>query len=251
MPELVAIGGARLDGVLLTYILSAAAGIAALWVWLKRKPDPADRVWLDLLINAALIALLVWKLAYILKDPQAVVHSPASIILVRGSSTDALLGLFAALIYLLLAVRLRKLPWLRLLDAAPLAVLPGCALWNGLTDFPYRLVYAILFLIVYGYLLRAPAAPGSGESGRTAMLGAGIGGLTVSLFAPYPPGAFPELTGGLSALQWGFILLAAAGALLRSQKGITSLSDEHTSITKGGAGDEQSGQETGAGAGKH
>ncbi|GGD47118.1 hypothetical protein [Paenibacillus nasutitermitis] len=247
MPELVSIGGARLDGVLLTYILSAAAGFGALWIWLKKRPDVQDRFSLDLLINAALIALLVWKLAFIVRDPQAVWHSPASLILVRGSSTDALFGLFAAIIYLLIALRLRKLPWRRLMDVAPFAVLPGCVLWNGLSDFPYRLIYAILLLVVYGYMLRVAAVSGSGESARTAMLGAGIGGLAVSLFAPYPPGTFPELTGGLSALQWCFVLMGAAGALLRSHTGIGSLSGEHTSINKGGAGDERSGQETGAG----
>ncbi|MBW7455499.1 hypothetical protein ACFOLF_25815 [Paenibacillus sepulcri] len=221
MPELVSIGSARLDGLLLTFILSAAAGLGALWLWQRRSPDSPDRVLQDLLFNAVVIALLGWKLAFIIRDPESVWNSPQSLLLVRGSDTDALIGLFLALLYLLLAVRVRKLSWLRLLDTAAMAVLPGSAVWNGLTDFPYRIIYALLFLIVYIYLLRSVQAsePVSGEYGRAGLLGAGIGGLVVSLFAPYPPGDFPDLTAGLSALQWCFILLAAGGALLQVKRG--------------------------------
>ncbi|MBW7476836.1 hypothetical protein K0T92_19145 [Paenibacillus oenotherae] len=221
MPELISIGTFRLDGGLLAAFLSVIAGLTALGLWTKRSPDTRNGPWLDLLTNAAVITVIGWKIGFLLHDPALLWERPSSLIIVRGSLSDLLLGLLAAALYMTWTVKRKRISWLRLLDVIPYAALPGFIVWNAITAFPYRIVYMILVIFIYAALLRSQEAgtPGTGDAIRLVLLGAGFGGLVSSLFAAYPQGTWPQMTLGLTLLQWCLIGLAVIGSLWRKPSG--------------------------------
>ncbi|MFC5651885.1 hypothetical protein ACFPYJ_22735 [Paenibacillus solisilvae] len=223
MPEMLPVGSLRLDGALLTAILSVAAGLCALRVWFWRIALESELrlFWMAALTNMCLISLIGWKLAFLIDDPSLLWNRPSSLILLRGSASDAAALLLAAVIYLLILIRRRRIPMVQLLDILPYAVLPGCFVWELLWQTPYLLPYASLVIVIYIVLIRTPeaAVPGSGKSSQLCALGLGYGGLLVSLFTVYPPSAVPLLILGLTRLQWIFIALAGLGALLQARNG--------------------------------
>lgn len=221
MPELISVGSLRLDGGLLAAFLSVIAGLTALGIWINRSKSTRGGPWLDLMINASVITVVGWKLAFLLHDPAMLWERPSSILIVRGSFSDLLIGIIAASLYLVWALRRKRLSWLKFFDVLPFAILPGFIAWNAITAFPYRMVYMVLFVVLYIVLLRSQEAgvPGTGDAMRMFLIGIGFGGLTVSLFAVYPQGTWPELILGLTMLQWCFIGLAVLGALWRKQDG--------------------------------
>ncbi|BBH21896.1 hypothetical protein Back11_32410 [Paenibacillus baekrokdamisoli] len=221
MPELLTLGTLRLDGILLTAILSAAVGFIALSIWLKHVGDERKAWWVSLWPNGCLLTLLCWKLAFLFNEPSMLWERPSSLILMRGSAEDAALGIMVALIYMIIAVRKRGITVLSLLDILPFAVLPCCIGFGLLWQNPYLLPYAGLFAALYVVLLRSPGTreAGSGRSAQITLLGAGLGGLLISLFAPYSPGMLPELTVGLTTGQWSFVGLSVLGTLLQARSG--------------------------------
>lgn len=221
MPELVSVGSLRLDGGLLAAFLSVIAGLTALGIWIKRSRETREGPWLDLLTNGSIIAIAGWKLGFLLHDPSMLWERPGSILIVRGSFSDLLVGIIAAALYLAWALRRKRLSLLKFFDALPYAILPGLIVWNAITAFPYRIVYMLLFTVLYIVLLRSQEAgsPGTGDAMRMFLTGIGFGGLTVSLFANYPQGTWPDMMLGLTLLQWCLIGLAVLGALWRKKDG--------------------------------
>ncbi|RAP75223.1 hypothetical protein [Paenibacillus montanisoli] len=220
MTEPIAIGPLRLDAMMLAAIGSAAAGLAILKLWLARSPFKEERYWFELAVNAMIWILIGWKLAFLLREPEVLWERPSALIIVRGSGSDTAVGMLLAIVYLGYATRKRRIKALKLLDVLPFALLPACIVWTLITDRWYGIPYAILLAAVYGVLFRTGAAgrAGSGETASLALLGTGIGGLVVSLFAPYPPGELPMLTFGLTTLQWLFILMSLLGIGLPTRR---------------------------------
>ncbi|WP_308638325.1 hypothetical protein [Paenibacillus silvisoli] len=213
MSEPIAVGPLRLDAMLLAALVSAAVGLAMLKLWLSRSPLKEERYWLDLALNAMIWTLIGWKLTFLVREPEVLWERPSALIIMRGSGSDTLVGILLAIGYLAYASRKRGIPFVKLLDVWPFALLPAFFAWTLLTDRWYGIPYALLLAAVYGILFRTGAAgrAGSGEAASLALFGAGIGGLAVSLFAPYPAGELPGLTFGLTTLQWLFILLSLVG----------------------------------------
>ncbi|MFD0716579.1 hypothetical protein [Paenibacillus sp. GCM10027626] len=219
MPEIVSVGPLRLDGSLLAVLISIVAGLLALAIWIKMRPEKRTGPWVDVFMTAAVIALLGWKLGIVLSDPAIVWQRPAALLIMRGGMMELLIGLAAAAIYLMAGQLRGRIRLWELLAALPFALLPGLVVWSVLHDFPYYIVYAFVWAAVYIWLLWTSAADAvSGrELGRSGLLGLGIGGLAASLFAPITPGGWLQLTLGLTALQWGLIIISAAGALIRPE----------------------------------
>ncbi|WP_116191107.1 hypothetical protein [Paenibacillus taihuensis] len=224
MPEVIALGPLRLDAVLLAALIAGAAGFLAFKIRLRRlagseqseqsKQSKQAELWERLYVNTAIITLLCWKLLFLLRAPSMLWERPSSLVIVRGSGFDALIGLAAAIIYVAYVRYRTRIAGLLMLDMWPFAILPACLVWTLLTNVPYGLGYTVLYAILYVVLLRVDAEAGSGRFASIALLGSGIGGLLVSLFAPYPPGVVPSLTFGLTSLQWLFIGAGLVGSLL-------------------------------------
>ncbi|MCQ6559543.1 hypothetical protein [Paenibacillus mendelii] len=216
MPEIVSIGPFRADGTLLTAILSLVVGLAALSLWIRQKPEVRQGPWIDLLITASVITLIGWKVGFLLRDPSLLWTRPSAILIMRGNTGDVILGLTAAVIYLLVIHWRKRIAWMEFLNILPFALLPGWITWNALSEFPYRLIYAIVFAVVYVWIIRQQTSnvPEQGDAISSALLGIAIGGLAASLFAPYPPGYLPDLTWGLTSAQWLLIGLGVLGAVI-------------------------------------
>ncbi|SDX90101.1 hypothetical protein [Paenibacillus sp. CF384] len=216
MSETIELGPLRLDAMLLAGLLSAAVGLAMFKIWLSRSSLQGETNWMDIALNAVICTIIGWKLAFLVRDPELLWERPSALLLVRGSATDTAFGFLLACAYVAYAGRKRNIPLKKLLDVWPYAIIPGCIVWTLLTDFPYAIPYALLLACVYGILFRTGASSriGSGETASLSLLGTGIGGLFVSLFAAYPPGTLPALTFGLTMLQWLFIALSFIGILM-------------------------------------
>ncbi|GGG24312.1 hypothetical protein [Paenibacillus abyssi] len=205
MPEMVTLGPLTLDGLLLSVLISAAAGLLALTAWMRTKHQLREGPWVDLLFNVIVITGVCWKLGFLIGDPSLLWERPLSLLMVRGSELDALIGLTLSVIYLAFALRKRKLPLQAFLGVLPFALLPSLFIWNLLSAFPYQVPYALLNAILYLYLVRSSNEEGSAAVLRLYLLGMGFGGLVVSLFAVYPPGELIRTTLGLTGMQWIFI----------------------------------------------
>lgn len=212
MPDVIALGPLRLDAILLAALIAGAAGFIAI----KLKVAGTERadLWEKLYVNAAIIILLCWKLLFLLREPSMLWERPSSLVLVRGSGFDAIVGFAMAIFYIAYVRYRRQIPGLVMLDMWPFAVIPAGLVWTLLTNTLYGLPYTVLYVLVYAMMLRVDAVPGSGRIASMAWLGSGIGGLLVSLFAPYAPGVVPELTFGLTRLQLLFVGCGLVGALL-------------------------------------
>ncbi|SFT04142.1 hypothetical protein [Paenibacillus sp. BC26] len=217
MSEAIEIGPLRLDAMLLAGLLSAAVGLALFKLWIARSSLQGETNWLDIGLNAVICTIIGWKLAFLIRDPEILWERPSALLLVRGSGVDTAFGFVLACAYIGYAGRKRKIPLNKQLDVWPYAIVPGCFVWTLVTDIPYGIPYALLIACVYGVLFRTGASSriGSGESASISLLGTGIGGLFVSLFAAYPPGTLPALTYGLTTLQWLFIALSFIGIFMR------------------------------------
>lgn len=216
LPEVIAFGPLRLDAGLLAALIAGAAGFLALKMRLRGHAAGSEQaeLWGRLYVNAAIITLLCWKLLFLLREPSMLWERPSSIVIVRGSGFDAMIGLVAAAAYIAYVRSRMRIPGLVTLDVWPFAIIPACLVWTLLKSPLYGLGYAALYALLYVILLRVDAEAGSGRFAYIALLGSGIGGLLVSLFAPYPPGAVPDLTFGLTSLQWLFVVVGLLAALL-------------------------------------
>ncbi|SEP11155.1 hypothetical protein [Paenibacillus sp. OV219] len=212
MPEVIAVGPLRLDSVLLAALIAGAAGFIA--IKLKLTGTERSELWGQLYVNAAIITLLSWKLLFLLREPSMLWERPSSLVIVRGSGFDAMNGFAASIVYIAYVRYRRRIPSLVMLDTWPFALIPACLAWTLLTDLRYGIGYVVLYALVYAAMLRVDAEAGSGRLASIALLGSGLGGLLVSLFAPYAPGVVPELTLGLTRLQWLFVGCGLVGALL-------------------------------------
>ncbi|UVI28844.1 hypothetical protein [Paenibacillus spongiae] len=216
MPDIVSIGPFRADGTLLTVLISLAVGMAALAIWIRLDPASRQGPWIDILMTASIITLLGWKLGFLLRDPSLLWTRPSAILIMRGNAADVIIGLAGAVIYLI-AMHLRKrMSWKGFLNMLPFALLPGWITWSALNEFPYQLIYAIVYAAVFVWLImqKASEVPDDGSTISSALLGIGIGGLIASLFAPYPPGYVPGLTLGLTVSQWLLIGTGILGAVI-------------------------------------
>jgi len=224
MPDIVSIGPLRVDGNLLAVMLAVAAGLLALSLWIRRSSEARKGPWVDVLLTMALIAIIGWKLGFVISDPSIVWERPSALLIMRGGKTELLIGLGAALIYLLQLLLRRKLVLLQFMAMLPFALLPGIIVWSILSQFPYGWPYALAWILVYTWLWRWSEGDESDEadSGEYAfslfLQGIGFGGLAASLFASYPLGYLPELTLGLTNGQWLWILMAVVGVLWPSRK---------------------------------
>jgi len=226
MPDIVSIGPLRVDGSLLAVMLSVAAGLLALSLWIRRSSEARNGPWVDVLLTMTLIAIIGWKLGFIVSDPAIVWERPSALLIMRGGTTELLIGLGAGLIYLLQLLLRKKLSLLRFMAVLPFALLPGMIVWSILSEFPYGWPYALVWILVYIWLWRWSAGGDSDSSEYAFSLslrGIGLGGLAASLFASYPPGYLPELTLGLTNGQWLWILIAVVGVLWPSRKSAESV----------------------------
>lgn len=221
MPEIVSIGPFRADGTLLTAIISLVVGLTALSLWIRQKPEVRQGPWIDLLITASVITLLGWKVGFLLRDPSLLWTRPSALLIMRGNMGDLILGLAAAVIYLMVMHWRKHIAWTEFLNILPFALLPGWVTWNALSGFPYRLIYAVVFAVVYVWILRQQSSnlPEKGGAMSSALLGIAIGGLAASLFASYPPGYVPVLTGGLTSAQWLLIGTGILGTVIPQIQG--------------------------------
>ncbi|WP_349409196.1 TlpA disulfide reductase family protein [Pseudalkalibacillus sp. SCS-8] len=92
---------------------------------------------LDLLFNAFLIGLIVWKLSVFLFQPLAVIEYPMSLLYFTGGSKGVGLGLIVAILYLFYQTKKKQLDWFVVVDIA-------------LIGFLTSMVSIIFFTLVIG-----------------------------------------------------------------------------------------------------
>ncbi|RXZ80564.1 hypothetical protein EBB07_18630 [Paenibacillaceae bacterium] len=230
MPEIVSLGPLNADGLLLTVLIAAVAGMGALSLWIRTQPLLKGVPWLDMFGTALFIWGICWKLGFLVWNPALLWERPLSLLVVRSGFWETLAGGAAACIYLLIAARRRQIKLNQLLGVLPYALVPALIVWCSLTSFPYYLPYALIAAGFYIYMIKDArgSASGGGPDLTTYLLGFGFGGLLASLFAASPPGAVLHLTAGLTGLQWLFIALIAAGIFVKPQRAIQTETGSRT-----------------------
>lgn len=208
MPEVIEIGGFALNGLLLTSALAVFGGyLAAAW-WKVLAPERRSGPWRDLTINAALIAVFIWKFGVLLRDPSILWEQPLLLLVITGTGIEASVGLACAVLYWIISSRRRKIRLLASVDALAVTAAGGLFVWNVLSAPAYRWGYAVLCALLLVLLLARRRTEGDGHAAVTTCYVLGAGGLTVSLFAEPPPWVLPAGFAGLTTMQ---LLLIAAG----------------------------------------
>jgi hypothetical protein len=247
VPEIIMIGSVLVRTKLLVLIASIIlAYYVTRWKLGSLRVDEANgRTLLDKLVNALIIAVLVWKLTPLLMNPSLLWTRPMSLLSYTGGVPGIVLGVACGLIYGVLALRrsgiLQPLALDVLAFAAIIALIPFRSLfweYGIMTDLPWGIkltdslnryhpvnLYAgLAALIVAIYALCARRTRwGTGTIARDILIGLGIGWFVVT----YADRGEPLLW--LTLEQWLLLALIACGAGMPAlAKLIQMAAGEHT-----------------------
>jgi hypothetical protein len=169
------------------------------------------------LVDHAMAALLIfivsWKLSLLISDPTLVVRAPSIMLLMPGTRTGFILGMTAAIIYLL--YRINREQW-SLLTIGGVIALPssiGMVIYYSLKVLygqPAHGYTALLLLPVVWLLWRLRVSQVYSQHVSVLWIGFGMARLIASLFEM--PGT---LTAGLTTIQWVCIAAALLGIAVR------------------------------------
>lgn len=234
LPDVIEIGGLALNGMLLTSLIAAFAGYGALWLWTARARESRSGPWGDLTAGAAMIAIVIWKFGVLFREPSLLWEQPRLLLVIVGSSAEAVAGLAAAGLYWIWRARRIGVGLLPALDALAVSAAGGLLVWNALSAFEYRWGYAAVCAVLLALLIgRREPEEAASEAGKAAgasvgsaggdaavlagyVLGAGC--LAVSLFTVPPPWVRPFELAGLTGTQLLFIAVGLATAALDAYK---------------------------------
>lgn len=261
MPDVFQLGPLQLQGKLVAMLLAGALGL-----WLirraarqlgRREENPATKSIDDIVFVGAIIVLLTWKLGVIITQPSLLWTSPLKLLMVVGSSTEIVLGLLLACMYMYVQIRKQRIPLYVFLDVfvtgLTAAVFVYCALipayglpttwpWGigvegTISRFqPYRAYFSLLLvpLLIWqiGYEGRRNRF-GSGILLKYSLIYGGAAGMLASFFAA----AKPEVL-YLSLAQLIFLFMLVVGMLLpalahntgRRELSLMSQNDSKTQI---------------------
>lgn len=251
VPEIINVGSVLVKMKLLVLIASIIlACYAARWKLARLQVDAASgRMMLDKLVNAFILAVLVWKLTPLVMNPALLWTRPIGLLYASGGVPGIALGVSCGLIYGVLALRRHGLLQPLALDvlafASLIALIPCRSLFReyGLvTDLPWGIkltdsllryhpvhLYAglvALIIAIYAWCLRSPAW-GSGRIARDTGIALGVGWFVVS----YVDRGAPVLL--LTVEQWLLLLLIACGAAMPVlSRLIQKAAGEHTTEGK-------------------
>lgn len=205
MGDTITIGRLALDGMLLACLIAIAIGVTALQLWARADRAVRSGPWAELILTGTLVGLLGWKLGIALRDPGLLLQ-PMKLLIVRGGIIEVWAGFALAAWYVAYAAWRRGVKLLQLFSAMAFAAMPALAAWNALTDWPYRLGYAAVFIAMAFIVMHPAKGQPLASTGmlRAVLLGSGIGCLLASLVVS-PPGAAAYLWLGLQPVQWLFI----------------------------------------------
>ncbi|MGQ7890809.1 prolipoprotein diacylglyceryl transferase family protein [Paenibacillus sp. WC2504] len=237
MPDVFQLGPLQLQGKLVAVLLACAIGL-----WLIRRAarqlssreeatmtKPID----DIVFAGAIIVLIAWKLGVIVTQPSLLWTSPLKLLMVVGSSTEIMLGLLLAAVYMYVQIRKQRISLYVFLDilatGLTAAVFVYCALvpaYGFPTTWPWGIsvegtishfhpfhAYVSLLLLPLliwqiGYEGRRNRY-GSGILLKYSLMYGGAAGMLTSFFAA----AKPELL-YLSMAQLIFLFMIVIGMLL-------------------------------------
>lgn len=212
----------------LFYGLSILLGLAvARRVILKKSP--LDLQHIELISNALLIGILLWKISPIFTQPQ-ILKNPIALLLYPGTSLGIKVAYLGAAFYLAYMVWQKKLSWRAVSDVFTVVVISSVFVFSvthwqyglqttlpwgiSISDPEYRYhpinVYQVLFMIpLVWYLFRLPI--GQGKMASNGFVGYGISILFVSLLKPKMSSWF-----NLSTDQWVAVVFITIGFIFMS-----------------------------------
>ena len=109
MSDAYQIGPFLLKMSILAVVISLACGFFAISLRLKGD-ERARKVIIEMLSNAVFLALLVWKLSYVLLHFSKAVDNPSSILYFSGGENDVWLAAVAVAVYLTRSIRKKGVP---------------------------------------------------------------------------------------------------------------------------------------------
>lgn len=232
MPELISIGTFLIQTKLLVLVISILVSYYVLKWKLSRIGMSASEgsVLLDKLMNAVLIAVMVWKLAPLVQNSELAWNRPLSLLTITGGTFGIWLGAAAAVIYIYFALRRSKLSLTMTVDLLAFGMLISWTITRLLfweygtqTDLPWGIslndphyryhpvnLYAGLIGIViaiYVWFLRNKKW-GAGHVAREICLLAGLSSFGVTFFQRGE--AFILLT----VEQWQWLIVVALGLVM-------------------------------------
>lgn len=230
--ELISIGSFIIQTKLLILIVSIVlAYYVVRWKLAGIGTSEADSsVMLDKLMNAVLIAIIVWKLTPLIENPQMVLTRPLSLLTVTGGTFGIWLGSFAAIIYIYFTVRRSALSPTMIADLLAFGVLIVWTITRGLfwdyglqTNLPWGIslndplyryhpvnIYAGLIgigIVIYVWLT-GKKRWGTGQVARDIYVLIGFGWFAVTFFKR------GEAVFLLTIEQWSWLALAALGLIM-------------------------------------
>ncbi|BFT69012.1 prolipoprotein diacylglyceryl transferase family protein [Paenibacillus sp. P36] len=278
MPDVFQLGPLQLQGKLVAVLLACAIGL-----WLIRRAARQVRSGEeasmtksmdDIVFAGAIIVLIAWKLGIIFTQPSILWTSPLKLLMVVGSSTEIMLGLLLAAVYMYVQIRKQRIPLYVFLDilatGLTAAVFVYCALIPGYglpTTWPWGIrvegtisrfhpfhAYVSLLLLPLliwqiGYEERRNRF-GSGILLKYSLMYGGAVGMFASFFAAEKP----ELL-YLSLAQLIFLFMIVVGMLLpalahntgRRELSAMSQNDSKTQIQQEQQNKEREKSQSGAG----
>ncbi|MDU0204975.1 prolipoprotein diacylglyceryl transferase family protein [Paenibacillus sp. MAH-36] len=278
MPDVFQLGPLQLQGKLVAVLLACAVGL-----WLIRRAarqlssreeatmtKPID----DIVFAGAIIVLIAWKLGVIVTQPSLLWTSPLKLLMVVGSSTEIMLGLLLAAVYMYVQIRKQRISLYVFLDilatGLTAAVFVYCALvpaYGLPTTWPWGIsvegtISRFHPFHAYVSLLLLPLLIWQiGYEGRRNRYGNGIllkyslmyGG-AVGMLASFFAAAKPELL-YLSMAQLIFLFMLVIGMLLpalahntgRRELSAMSQNDSKTQIQQEQQNKEREKSQSGAG----
>ncbi len=203
MNEIVEIGPFVLNKGLLVIIISLVCGWGVIRLCWRYFGDQAAPL-LELLMNAALLVLVFWKLGHLLTTPSLLWERPMTLLLMSGSSREIGIGLIAAAGFITYRLKKGRLEYRLFLDmlafGSTIALLVSSMLlwrYGRPTDLPWGIqdgfgesfyhplnVYMLVLTLGLGYRLWKKVSAdeaGRGIIFRETAITVGAGGLVISL----------------------------------------------------------------------
>jgi hypothetical protein len=227
----IVIGSLTLQPLLLAVVLGFLFAMAVMYGILRLTSFYKQDIILNLLGNAFLWIVLVWKFGPLLFSPQIIWEQPGRIIFIQGETRELWLGLLIAIIYILMKTRKDRILFNWLMDVLAFGTLAFMVPFHAVTqklgkstDFfagdslqgtsqAYHPIYAyfIVFSIVLFIIMWFKGGPiGRGQVARFYLLWFGLGGLIISNLNLGKPAAV-----GLSLEQLTYIIMVLGSLLWR------------------------------------
>ena len=216
---------------LLSILVALFAAYGFIHLRIKLRPVDGAESAAGVLVNAALVGLIGWKLAPLLEQPSLLL-TPLKLIMLQGAGRQAAVGLAIAAGYIVAALYRRRLPLELTADllaagaAALLAVHGVVSGWRygSPTSLPWGIVYQdggvayhpintytalVGVALVAALVLRYPYGDGKGAVFVAISVGPALLAISLVSGQPVVPPAF-----GLSAAQWAYAGVTAVGIFL-------------------------------------